>query len=64
MRDAGVPSLVVSSDPTPGIERICDDLASALEGERRLAPDAGHFVSAAKGFPELERFLLASGPVS
>jgi pimeloyl-ACP methyl ester carboxylesterase len=62
IRKAAVPSLVASGDHTPGIERICDALARALDGERLLAPGAGHFVAAAKGFPErLERFLLASG---
>jgi len=62
IREAGVPSLVASGDHTPGLERICDALAVVLDGERLLAPGAGHFVAAAKGFPErLERFLAASG---
>jgi pimeloyl-ACP methyl ester carboxylesterase len=62
IRMAGVPSLVASGDHTPGLERICDALAAALDAERTLAPGAGHFVAAAKGFPEqLERFLVASG---
>jgi pimeloyl-ACP methyl ester carboxylesterase len=62
IREAAVPSLVASGDHTPGLERICDALAGALDGERLLAPGAGHFVAAANGFPErLERFLLASG---
>jgi pimeloyl-ACP methyl ester carboxylesterase len=61
IRKAAVPSLVASGDHTPGIERVCDALAVALDGERLLAPGAGHFVTASKGFPErLEQFLLAS----
>jgi hypothetical protein len=44
----------------PGLERICDALAVALDAERLRVPGAGHFVAAAKGFPErLERFLVA-----
>jgi pimeloyl-ACP methyl ester carboxylesterase len=62
IRAAGVPSLVASGDHTPGIERICDALAVALDGERLVTPGAGHFVAAAEGFPDrLERFLVASG---
>jgi pimeloyl-ACP methyl ester carboxylesterase len=62
IRRAAVPSLVASGDHTPGIERICDALAIALDAERLLAPGAGHFVAAAPGFADrLERFLLASG---
>ena len=59
IREAAVPALVASGDHTPGLERICDALAAALEGERLIAPGAGHFVAAAPGFAErLERFLL------
>jgi pimeloyl-ACP methyl ester carboxylesterase len=59
IRRAAVPSLVASGDHTPGIERICDALAAALDAERLLAPGAGHFVAAAPGFAErLEGFLL------
>jgi pimeloyl-ACP methyl ester carboxylesterase len=62
IRKAGVPSLIASGDHTPGLERICDALAVVLDAERLLAPGAGHFVAAAKGFAEqLERFLAASG---
>jgi pimeloyl-ACP methyl ester carboxylesterase len=61
IREAGIPSLVASGDHTPGLERICDALAVALDAERLVAPGAGHFVAAANGFPEqLERFLVAS----
>jgi pimeloyl-ACP methyl ester carboxylesterase len=62
IREAGVPSLVASGDHTPGIERICDALAAAIDAERLVAAGAGHFVAAAPGFAEqLERFLLATG---
>jgi pimeloyl-ACP methyl ester carboxylesterase len=62
IRTAGIPALVASGDHAPGLERICDALAVALDAERLRAPGAGHFVAAAKGFPErLERFLVASG---
>jgi pimeloyl-ACP methyl ester carboxylesterase len=61
IRKAGIPVLVASGDHTPGIERICDGLARAIDGDRLVAPGAGHFVPAAPGFAEhLERFLLAS----
>jgi pimeloyl-ACP methyl ester carboxylesterase len=59
---AGVPVLVASGGHSPGVERICDALATTLEGERLVAPGAGHFVAAAPGFTDrLERF-LASAP--
>jgi hypothetical protein len=62
IHEAAVPSLVASGDHTPGIERICDALAAALDAERVIAPGAGHLVVAAPGFAErLERFLRASG---
>lgn len=60
LREAGVPALIVSGDHAAGLERICDALASALGGERLIAPGAGHFVAAAPGFPcRLERFLAS-----
>ena len=62
IRKAAVPTLVASGDHTPGIERICDALAVALDAQRLVAPGAGHFVAAAPGFAErFERFLLAKG---
>ena len=61
LRETGVRSLVASGDHTPGIERVCDALAAALDAERLVLPGAGHFVAVAPGFAEqLERFLLAS----
>ncbi|MEU5880209.1 alpha/beta fold hydrolase [Spirillospora sp. NPDC047279] len=58
IRAAGVPVLVASGDHTPALERICDALAEALDGERSVHPGAGHFVAAAPGFIDrLETFL-------
>jgi hypothetical protein len=52
---------VASGGHAAGIERICDALATALDGERVVAPGAGHFVGGAPGFAEqLERFLHAA----
>lgn len=61
LRDARIPPLVASGDHAPGIERICDTLAAALDGERLVAPGAGHFVAAAPGFAgRLEAFLASA----
>ena len=61
IRTAGVPALVASGGHTPGLERICDGLAEALDAERLIAPGAGHFVAAAPGFAEpFERVLRES----
>lgn len=61
---AAVPCLVASGDHTPGLERICDALAVALDAQRLVAPGAGHFVAAAPGFAErFERFLAKGDPV-
>lgn len=62
LRDAGVPVLVASGDHSAALERICDALATAIGGERLIAPGAGHFVAAAPGFAErLEEFLASAG---
>jgi pimeloyl-ACP methyl ester carboxylesterase len=62
LRDAGIPSLVVSGDHASGLERICDALAKALDAERLVAPGAGHFVAEAPGFGKhLEQFLRLAG---
>ncbi|HTZ63232.1 MAG TPA: alpha/beta fold hydrolase [Solirubrobacteraceae bacterium] len=62
LRDAGIPTLVVSGDHTPAIERTCDALAAELNSERLIVPGAGHFVAAAPGFASgLERFLTSVG---
>jgi pimeloyl-ACP methyl ester carboxylesterase len=63
LRDAGVPSLVVSGGHHPALDRICDVVAERLGARRLAAPGAGHFVAAAPGFAdELERFLTACRP--
>jgi pimeloyl-ACP methyl ester carboxylesterase len=63
IRAAAVPSLVASGAHAPAIERICDALASALDGERLVAPGEGHFVAAAPGFAErFERYLCGVSP--
>jgi pimeloyl-ACP methyl ester carboxylesterase len=62
LREAGLPCLVASGGHDRSLERICDLVAEALEGERLVSPGAGHFVAAAPGFPaELERFLRSAG---
>jgi pimeloyl-ACP methyl ester carboxylesterase len=62
LREAGIPSLIVSGNHSAGLERICDDLASTLDGERLIAPGAGHFVAAAPGFSDrFEQFLVSAG---
>ncbi len=61
LRDAAIPSLVVSGDHHPAIERMCDVVAAALAAERLACPGAGHFVAAAPGFAErLEQFLSST----
>ena len=60
VRDASVPALVVSGGHAPGLERICDALAARLDGERLVAPGAGHFVAAAPGFVDRLHEFLAS----
>ena len=61
IREAGVPSMVASGGHAPGLERICDALATALGGERLVAPGAGHFVAAAPGFAaRLDAFLASA----
>jgi pimeloyl-ACP methyl ester carboxylesterase len=60
LRDAGIPSLVASGGHAPGLEKICDALATELRAERLVARGAGHFVAAAPGFPDrLEKFLVS-----
>ena len=62
LRAARIPALVASGNHSPGLERICDALADALDAERLIAPGAGHFVAAAPGFADrLEQFLIWAG---
>jgi pimeloyl-ACP methyl ester carboxylesterase len=61
LREAGIPSLVASGRHSAALERICDALATALDGQRLIAPGAGHFVAAAPGFTDrLEQFLVSA----
>jgi pimeloyl-ACP methyl ester carboxylesterase len=52
LREAEIPSLVVSGGHSVAIERICDALASELRAERVVIAGAGHFVQSAPGFAE------------
>jgi len=62
LRDAAIPSLIVSGDHLGAMERMCDALAVAVNGQRLVAPGAGHFVASASGFGEqLDRFLDGLG---
>jgi pimeloyl-ACP methyl ester carboxylesterase len=62
LRDAGIPSLVVSGGHAAVLERICDALATELHAQRLVAPGAGHFVAAAPSFLDrLEQFLVSAG---
>jgi pimeloyl-ACP methyl ester carboxylesterase len=62
IKDAGVPSLVLSGDHDAAIERICDALAAELGAERDVLAGAGHFVAAAPGFTaRLESFIAGAG---
>ena len=58
LREAGIPSLVVSGNHHLAVERMCDAVTTALAAKRLVCPGAGHFIAAAPGFAEqLERFL-------
>ena len=61
IREAAVPTLVASGGHAPGLERICDALATILDADRLVAPGAGHFVAAAPGFADrLDEFLASA----
>jgi pimeloyl-ACP methyl ester carboxylesterase len=63
IRDAAIPTAVVSGDHTPGLERLCDALAAALGAERVVLRGAGHAVARAPGFNAwLEGFLGRARP--
>jgi pimeloyl-ACP methyl ester carboxylesterase len=60
IRRGAVPVAVVSGDHLPAIERLCDRLAAALDGERAVFAGHGHAIPRAEGFNEwLEEFWLA-----
>jgi pimeloyl-ACP methyl ester carboxylesterase/DNA-binding winged helix-turn-helix (wHTH) protein len=50
LRAAGLAVLVVSGAHDAGIERVCDALASAANGERVVIPGAGHAVQRRPSF--------------
>ena len=58
MVDAGIPALVVSGDHHPGLERLCDAVATRLAARRARISGAGHAIPRAPGFNAVwERFL-------
>ena len=58
VRSAGLPTLSVSGEHNPAIERICGLIAAEAGGERLRLAGAGHPVQRAPGFNErLEEFL-------
>lgn len=44
LRDAGIPTLVVSGDHDPAFERVCDALAERLDARREVIAGMGHEV--------------------
>jgi pimeloyl-ACP methyl ester carboxylesterase len=62
LRDAGVPTLVVSGGHTPAMERMCDAVSRALDATRLVVPSASHFVASAPAFSDrFEQFLVRAG---
>lgn len=61
IKDAEFPVLVVSGDHLPAIERVCDRLAAAVDGERAVLAGRGHAIPRADGFNDrLEAFWSAA----
>jgi len=61
LRDAGLPTIVVSGNHTPAVERMCDAVCEALDARRVVVPGASHFVASAPGFADLlEQFLVSA----
>jgi pimeloyl-ACP methyl ester carboxylesterase len=61
IRHAGLPVLVVSGDHMPGLERLCDLLAQAVDGERAVITGWGHAIPRAEGFNDrVEAFWSAA----
>jgi pimeloyl-ACP methyl ester carboxylesterase len=55
--DARLPTLVLSGDHHPGLERLCDLVAGRLRARRERLGGAGHAVPRAPGFNDLlEKF--------
>jgi pimeloyl-ACP methyl ester carboxylesterase len=62
IRQAGLPTLSVSGEHNPGIDRICDLITERAGGERLRLAGSRHAVQRAPGFNErLEAFLAATG---
>jgi pimeloyl-ACP methyl ester carboxylesterase len=61
IREARIPSLVVSGDHHPALERVCDGVAEELCARRVKLAGARHAVPRAEGFNALlEAFLIES----
>jgi pimeloyl-ACP methyl ester carboxylesterase len=61
IRQARLPVLVISGDHLPALERLCDLIADALEGERAVITGRGHAIPRADGFNDrLEAFWTAA----
>jgi len=61
IREAGLPVLVASGDHLPELERLCDLVAAALDGERAVIAGRGHAIPRADGFNgRLEAFWSAA----
>ncbi|HEU0023679.1 MAG TPA: alpha/beta fold hydrolase [Thermoleophilaceae bacterium] len=63
VREAGLPTLSVSGEHNPGIDRVCDLIAERAGGERLRLAGSRHAVQRAPGFNErLEAFLAPTAP--
>jgi pimeloyl-ACP methyl ester carboxylesterase len=61
IRQASIPVLVISGDHLEAIDRLCDRLAEALDGERAVIAGHGHAIPRADGFNgRLEAFWAAA----
>ena len=61
IRRARLPVLVISGGHLPALERLCDLIADALEGERAVIAGRGHAIPRADGFNDrLEAFWTAA----
>lgn len=60
VRAAGVPALVVSGGHHPGLEAICDAVATRLGAQRERLAGAGHAVQRAPGFNDVLTAFLSS----
>lgn len=59
--EARIPALVISGGHNPGMERLCDAIATRLDAQRACLRGAGHAVPRATGFNTLlEAFLTAA----